>query len=205
MKNAFKILAVLTVLFSIYAFTTHNKPETIKVVIDAGHGGDDFGATHGNHSEKNIVSQISGKINALNKNTNVEIYFTRTNDSNLTLEKRTKIINEIHPDLFLSLHVNNNKKDTSYGIESFIAKESIYSEASLAFAEELTSKLSKATNLNLRSTQKAPFYILKNSNCPGLILELGFLSNENDRNYVTNEQNQEVIAKTILEFISQIK
>lgn len=205
MKNILKILAVLIAAFSVYAFTTDAKSKTIKVVIDAGHGGTDFGAIHKSHLEKDIVSQISSKINELNKNSDVEIYFTRTDDNMLTLEKRAAIINEIKPDLFLSLHVNNNKNDSTFGMESYVAKESLYSEESMAFAAELTSKLSKATNLNLRGIKKAPFYILKNTNCPGVVLELGFLSNENDRNYLTDNNNQEVIAKTILDFICQIK
>ncbi|MGH2667268.1 N-acetylmuramoyl-L-alanine amidase family protein [Flavobacterium sp.] len=205
MKNGFKILAVLLVIFSVYAFTTETKSKTIKIVIDAGHGGTDHGAVHKSHLEKDIVSQISSKINALNKNTDVEIYFTRTDDSMLTLEKRAEIINKIKPDLFLSLHVNNNKNDDTFGIESYVAKESLYSEESLAFAADLTSKLSKATSLNLRGIKKAPFYILKNTNCPGLVLELGFLSNESDRKYLTDNANQEVIAKTILDFICQIR
>ncbi|WP_300569081.1 N-acetylmuramoyl-L-alanine amidase [Flavobacterium sp.] len=205
MRNVFKILAVTVVAFSIYAFTTNEKPETIKIVIDAGHGGDDTGAKYGALSEKTIVSQISSKINELNKNTNVEIYFTRTDDSFLTLEKRAKIINDINPDFFLSLHVNSNKNNATLGIESYVAKESAHSEKSLTIANELLLKLSKATNLNSRETKKAPFYILRETNCPGLILELGYLSNENDRNYLTNENNQEIIAKTILEFVSEIK
>ena len=205
MKNAFKIAALLVLVFSIYAFTTNEKAEIIKVVIDAGHGGDDFGAVHKKHVEKNIVSQISSKINALNKNSNVKIYFTRTEDKKLSLEERAKIINDIKPDLFLSLHINNHKNDVLSGVESYVAKESLYSDESLVLAEELTSSLSKATNLSLRPTQKAPFYILKNTYCPGIIVELGFLSNENDRKYLTDGKYQEVIAKTIVDFISQIK
>lgn len=205
MKNIVKILAVAVVAFSVYAFTTDASSKTIKVVIDAGHGGTDLGAVHKSHLEKDIVSKISSKIQELNKNSDVEIYFTRTDDNMLTLEKRAAIINEIKPDLFLSLHVNDNKNDNTFGMESYVAKESLYSEESMAFAAELTSKLSKATNLNLRGIKKAPFYILKNTNCPGLVLELGFLSNEKDRNYITDNSNQEVIARTILDFICQIK
>jgi len=170
MKNVFKILAVSIVVFSIYAFNTNDKSETIKVVIDASHGGDDFGATHNAVMEKTIVSQISSKIKELHKDANVEIYFTRTEDSFLTLEKRVKMINDINPDLFLSLHVNNSKQNDAFGIESFVAKESAHREKSLAFADALTSNLSKATSLNFRGTKSATFYLLKNANCPGVLI-----------------------------------
>ena len=205
MKNIVKILAVAAVSFSVYAFTAAETKETITVVIDAGHGGTDFGAVHESHMEKDIVSQISNKIHTLNKNSDVIIYFTRTDDNLITLEKRTAMINDIKPDLFVSLHVNQHKNDGTFGMEGYVAKESLYSEESLAFASDLTSKLSKATNLNVRGIKKAPFYILKNTNCPGLVLELGFLSNEKDRNYLTDANNQEVIAKTILDFICQMR
>jgi N-acetylmuramoyl-L-alanine amidase len=47
--------------------------------------------------------------------------------------------------------------------------------------------------------------ILKKSECPTLVVELGFLSNEKDRNYVNTEKGQTEIAKTILQFVSEIK
>ena len=71
----------------------------INVVIDAGHGGTDFGATSSSASEKMIVKQITKKIKFLNKDKKVIVHLTRNVDKNLSLSDRAAIINTIKPDL----------------------------------------------------------------------------------------------------------
>ena len=140
MKNLFKIVAVSITLFSIYAFT-NTTSDTIKIVIDAGHGGHDNGATHDLLTEKLIVSQISSKINQMNKNSNIEIYFTRTTDEFMSFETRTNIINNINPDFVLSLHVNSNKNPEASGAEIYVGKKSLFREKSLLLAKGLSNNL----------------------------------------------------------------
>ena len=83
-----------------------NKNKTI--VIDAGHGGVDFGASKEGLSEKALTEIISNKIQNRNENEDVKIHFTRTNDSFLDLSERVRIVNYYQPDLAISLHFNLN-------------------------------------------------------------------------------------------------
>ena len=109
MKKAIPFFLTFATIVS-FAFVTTNsvKSKQINVVIDAGHGGSDFGATSSSGIEKQIVAQITDKIKFLNKNGNVTIHLTRIGDQFLSLNDRSAMINKIKPDLVLSLHVNQN-------------------------------------------------------------------------------------------------
>lgn len=207
MKNTTKLFLLLTAIVS-FAFVNPklSEPKQINLVIDAGHGGDDFGATYNSISEKLIVEQIANKIKVLNKNENVVIHFTRSSDESITLQERTQIINTIKPDLVLSLHVNSNKNKEKSGVEFFVAnKEVAIYEKSNDLAVKLSSEFAKNNSLTIGEIKNAPFYILKNATTPTVLVELGYLSNENDKKYLTNNKEQDKIAENILNFVSSIK
>ena len=123
MKSTTKLFLFFTAILS-FAFVNPKLSESkqINVVIDAGHGGYDFGAISNTVNEKQIVEQIAKKIKALNKNENVVIHFTRNSDELVTLQERTQIINTIKPDLVLSLHVNSNKNTRKIGSGIFCSQ-----------------------------------------------------------------------------------
>jgi len=201
MKNLLK-LSVLAFTFALFAFVPKN--EKIKVVIDASHGGDDFGANFYGHKEKDISLSISKEIQKLNTNENLEIYFTREEDKLVSLKERVDFIKSINPDLVISLHTNANKNTTSSGVECFVTKDEKLFEKSNVLAEKLLFEFTEKMNLKSRGTNKAPFFLLKKSEVPAIIIELGFLSNSSDKEYLTNQDKQKEIARTILNFVSKI-
>ncbi len=203
MKNSVKILLV-AVTFVCLSFVNFEKKQ-INVVIDAGHGGTDFGATVSEVKEKEIVSAISKKIQLLNSDADVKIHFTRTEDNTLTLQERVDIMNEIKPDLFISLHINSNKNVTANGYEVYVSDTSIASEKSKQLAEKFVNTFSKNTKLRYRGIKTAPFFVLKKAEYPAILLDLGFLSNEVDKDYITSENGQTEIAQNILNFVSDLK
>lgn len=206
MKNTTKLFLLLTAIIS-FAFANPNPSEVkqINVVIDASHGGYDTGATSKDASEKIIVAQITNKIKSLNKNKNIVLHFTRNSDAFLSLKERTDIINNIKPDLVLSLHVNSNKNKDKSGVELFVSKDSQSYEKSNEIANSLNEKLVKNHNFKVSEIKNAPFFILKKSNAPAIVLELGYLSNDGDKKYLTDENQQIKIAESILEFVSDLK
>jgi N-acetylmuramoyl-L-alanine amidase len=205
MKNTTKLFLALTAMVS-FAFITPTKtePKQINVVIDAGHGGEDTGTTSDFATEKQIVEQITHKIYALNKNKNIVIHLTRSADRFVSLEERATAINAIKPDLVLSLHVNSSKNKLLSGMELYVAKESNTAEASLSIAGKLFDKFLNA-DLKVSEIKRAPFFILKKSEVPAVIIELGYLSNENDKKHLTDDKEQNRMAETILAFISELK
>jgi len=155
-------------------------------------------------TEKNLIVEITKKIKAMYSESNVSILFTRKDDEFIDLKDRTDFINNNKADLVISLHINSNNNTEASGFEIFISEKPDLSDKTKILAEKLTSKLS-TTPLKNRGVKIAPFKILKNSDCPSMIVELGFISNENDRKFIASEKGQTKIAKTILEFISDIK
>lgn len=177
----------------------------IHVVIDAGHGGIDFGATSITSTEKQIVEQISKKIKFLNKNENVTIHFTRNDDQFVSLSDRADFINKIKPNLVLSLHVNQSRNEVKSGMEFYVANESLVNDQSIEIANELRTKFLQRNAVAPSEIKKAPFLILKKSVSPAVLIELGYLSNSSDRAYLTDDKKQDQIATTILSFVADLK
>jgi N-acetylmuramoyl-L-alanine amidase len=188
-----------------YNLYVNEKKEKKIIVIDAGHGGTDLGASIDGLTEKSLSEIISDKIQNMNDNGDVKIHFTRTNDSFIDLIERARIVNSYQPDLAISLHFNFNKNIEANGFEIYVSDNSTTSERSRELANQLARLISNTTPLKNRGIKIAPYMILKKSEYPTMVLELGFISNENDRKFITSEKGQTEIAKTILKFISEIK
>lgn len=206
MKNTFKFILACTVLacFAFMKPNSNDPKKTINVVIDAGHGGHDDGAKFEGFSEKEIVASFAQKIKANNTDKNVIIHLTRTEDNFISLQDRAKFINELKPDLVLSLHVNGNENTDASGVEFYISPKSSTYENAKKIAENLNSRFVNNHGLKSRGVKDANFTLLRDTQYPSITVELGFLSNENDRNYLTDNNQQEKIAETILELISTL-
>lgn len=162
------------------------------VVIDAGHGGVDHGVSREGILEKDVVWKIAQKIKNQNPNENLEIIFTREGDTYPSLADRTSFINKVKPDLVVSLHVNSVYSNSDRkGVEVYVQEN----EVSRKLGEQLSQKFD-----NARVAQHN-LYILKNSQAPALLLEVGFMSNADDREYISSEKGQTEIANRILDFL----
>lgn len=199
MKTKIKILVILSaVVFGLFAFKSLEAKKII--VIDASHGGDDFGATLNGLQEKTIVETIAKKIKAQNKNENLEIVLLREGDHFMELSERVSIINNLNPSLVISLHINTSENFSKNGVHAFVYSKSKFYNESKTNAEILVDKVA-GDYFSKSEVKDASFYILKNSNCPAMTLEVGYLSNVNDRNYITSEKGQNEIAEKILEAV----
>lgn len=98
-----------------------NKKEMV-VVIDPGHGGQSLGARGSFSLEKDIVLKVAKKLGVLviKRHPDVELVYTRTTDTIISLEDRGTIANKVGADLFISIHANSNLKKTPYGTETYV-------------------------------------------------------------------------------------
>ncbi len=199
MKTSFKFLAAFAVLFSLAFTTPEFDNDPFIVVIDAGHGGKDQGASYGTFTEKEIVANISGKIKKYTTDKEVILHFVRKQDEFLGLNERVNSINKLNPDLVLSLHLNYEKTGKAYGMEFFANEKANYE------AVKLEHKFTAEKGYKSRGIKDAPFYILKKVDAPVINFQLGFLSNESDRAYLTDEDKQDEIAKGIVEYINELR
>ena len=200
LKRTFKSVIALALFAAIFTLSSFkdSKPQLV-VVIDAGHGGHDSGSL----IEKDVVLQISNKLLRYSDK-KIKIIETRNSDKYLSLSERVDFINQQKPDLVISLHSNFSPDAELNGVEAFYFDKNDHHEKSYEF-----SKILLENQLNQFSdhgkVKIAGFYILKNVECPGVVLELGFISNEKDKAILTNDNHQETIAKSLHESLLKIR
>lgn len=204
MKNKFLVVIVFAAaLFMTASFKS--KIDKKIVIIDAGHGGSDFGAQNCGFSEKTIVENIASKIKLFNENsTDIEIILLRPADVNISLQDRIASINSINPALLISLHVNISKNSEQNGINAFVSPNNKSYQKSVASANSLLSMIA-TKNLSTGKVQDANFMVLRKTYCPAVLLEIGYLSNDNDFSYISNQNGQKEIAEKIYDFLKTIK
>lgn len=183
--KALKLFGFSLIAASFLSFTPINKK---LIVLDAGHGGNDFGAQRENVLEKDIVLNIAHEIENFNKNNDeYEIVMTRNSDEYITLSGRTEKINELHPAAVISLHMNSSSKP-----ESERSGHEIYTQAT-----EESKNLAKVISGTLGdcSITEKNLHILRESKSPAVLVELGFMNNTKDRNYLSSKEGQKEIAQ----------
>ena len=204
MRKATGLFVALAAIASVAFITPKHEAKTINVVIDAGHGGKDFGMTQGDFTEKQLVRDLTQRIKILNQDQNIVLHFTRTGDTFVALEDRIAFINQVKPDLVLSLHVNGSKNIETSGVECYIPASGFSnSEKSRTIAANLQAEF-EGQNLKSNGIKEASFLILKKSEAPAVTLELGYLSNAGDRQYLTDQKRRDSLAKAILKVVSQL-
>lgn len=191
MKNILKLLPLGILVLSL-AFTSGNKKT---VIIDVAHGGKDFGNQTEGVLEKQIVLDIARKIIDMNEDPNLEIILTRNADEAMTLQDRVKLVNSRNADLLISLHLNAANSEDRSGVELFVSENNLMKEQSAEWAQTL--KSSFETDFEVAEVKKANFLILKGTNCPAALIEMGFMTNPSDRALLQSESGQEKIAKII--------
>lgn len=191
-----KGLKLLTLSLLSTAFLSFTPISKKYIVIDAGHGGNDMGATYDGIMEKKITLNIASKIKEINNSQNkYEVVLTRNSDTSQSLSERTSMINKLNPEMVISLHMNRSphRESTRKGHEIFIQN----SDASKALAEKISKKLG---NCNI---EEKNLHILRESKAPAVLVELGFLNNTEDRKYLTSEAGQKEVAQKFVEIINE--
>ncbi len=171
------------------------------VVIDAGHGGQDHGARGVDGSiEKFVALEVAKKIKAMNANNSIRIVLTRDNDVYQTVAEKAQLANEQNPDLFISLHCNTAASTAPKGIELLIASKEKAKDyqANYKLANYMASSLEGLNQLRGIHANTKPVWILQEVNCPSLLIETGFMSNESDMAKLKDPAYQQKMAGAIL-------
>lgn len=137
MKFTLKIKHLVLILSLVFVATASAQTNSkFKVVLDAGHGAKDFGAVYNGCVEKNINLGIVLKIGKiLEADPNVQVIYTRNDDTFIELVERANIANRANANFFVSIHCNANVKPGPFGSETFVMGLS-KSASSLAIAKK---------------------------------------------------------------------
>lgn len=165
---------------------------TKKVFIDPGHGGIDSGAVGvDNLLEKDINLSVAKKVEFLLKTQNLEIKLSRTSDTEVSLDERTKAANSWDAYCYVSIHCNAYNESTK-GVETFS-----YSTATNDFAKYVHDEIitSGAYTVN-RGLKTANFYVLKYTTMRACLIEMAFIDNVDDSKILVQKQDDLALAIT---------
>ncbi|MBU4252047.1 MAG: N-acetylmuramoyl-L-alanine amidase [Candidatus Omnitrophica bacterium] len=213
-----------------------------KVVIDAGHGGNDPGAIGKNGlKEKDVNLDIAKRLSSLLRAEGVQTVLTRSTDKFIPLSTRVNIANKSGAALFISIHSNANRSRSLSGFEVYYVASSvsdskravltarstalnlkdanfasnsqdlktivwdmIYTNSraeSIELSHSLCKVMNSSIDANILGVKNARFQVLKGITMPGILIEVGFVSNLNEERLLKTAGYREKLAVGILEGI----
>lgn len=204
------ICIVLGVSFKVFAaeddFENRNEDGLQRVIlIDPGHGGGDGGATSKNGTiEKELNLKIALKLKSELETKGYKVYMTRENDEALSKKKRDDLYlrckkkKEVKSDIFISIHQNKFGKVNCKGAQLWHASNSKSKELAKYLQEAIKENVQK-DNERVAKDAKQAFFILKDGNKEAnVIVECGFISNEEDEKNLKDEEYQKKLTKAIV-------
>lgn len=167
------------------------------IIIDPGHGGKDPGTVKESTTEKAIVLKVASLVKQKLEANGAKVVMTRTGDTYPTLEDRVSITDKNYGEIFVSIHVNAAGASAK-GTETFysVSTGDMYQE-DVDLATFINNQIVKNASMYNRGVKKADYYVTRNMIIPSVLVELGFLSNDEDRAKLVNNKYVEIFAQSI--------
>lgn len=172
----------------------------IVLVVDAGHGGNDLGTTLGELREKDLNLKVSKRIGELAPEYNVEVHMTRDMDASVSLADRVKISDKLHPDYFISIHVNNAKgSEANKGtFEIAVNNKNSAAEESKQLAYAIYHNILRpGWEQGTTATEKS-LYVLRDNTAPAILIELGDIKNKTQMAQLNDNTKLDELCDAIL-------
>ena len=167
----------------------------VKIGIDPGHGGNDPGAIAANGLQETEVNlAVALRLEKLLRNSGYSVFMSRNDDRAISLVERAAYFNREQVDLVISLHVNSADTATAEYICTFLLAPG--GEAEL-IARSIQSQLVEITGWPDGGVRTANFYILRATKAPAVLVEMGFISNEDTASLLATESIQYSLAWAI--------
>lgn len=167
-----------------------------KIVIDPGHGGEDKGNEVNGILEKDVNLIISKYIKEMLEKRDANVILTRDTDKDVPLSERVRIINNVRPDFYISIHQNSFFLKGVNGVEAYCFSENDYDSKYLG--DLICGSISKEVGTVKRGVRFGNYYILREAKVNGVIVECLYMSGDRDSMKYNNE-NYLIIAKCVYE------
>ena len=189
------------------------------ITIDPGHGGRDQGAAGRLLHEKVATLLLSMRVARLLRNCRYQVHLTRSGDSYVALPERCRLQRRHKSDLFVSIHVNAAERRDLHGIEVFaltpagaastsggkpshkVFDGNLHDANNLLLAYSIQRALLRRTGAFDRGVKRARFAVLRDIAAPGVLVEIGFISNPREERLLLDPVYRERIARGIAEGI----
>ena len=192
-----------------------------RIVIDPGHGGKDVGkiCNRTEYTEKSATLDTAFRLKSLLEKRGFEVILTRKEDVFINLDDRAAMANRVKADLFISVHYNSSRPGdtTSSGIETYCltpkgqlstnkakAKADVTAEPgnrmdyfNVQLAWSVQRQLINNTGAEDRGVRRARFAVLRPLNCPGILIEGGFMSSKEEGAKIAKPAYRQKLAEAI--------
>ncbi|MEE1032085.1 MAG: N-acetylmuramoyl-L-alanine amidase [Ruminococcus sp.] len=172
-----------------------------KIVIDAGHGGEDPGAVYQGRQEKDDNLQLALAVGNILKEHGLDVIYTRTTDIYQTPFEKAQIANHAGADFFVSIHRNSSPQPNQYnGVETLVYDKS---GIKLEMAENINEALEEVGFKNLGVKARPGLVVLRRTRMPAVLVEVGFINSDVDNQLLDEkfDETAQAIADGILETI----
>ena len=190
------------------------------ITVDMGHGGNDPGAIGAISKEKMITLKVGRKVAEILRAYGFTVHCTRNSDVQIPLNSVAQLQKKHKSDLFVSIHVNSAKNKTISGLETFCLTPAGAASsnggkvswtahpgnrqdaANMLLAWNIHRQLLSRTGAVDRGVKRARFAVLKDITVPGVLVEIGFISNRAEERKLNDPKYIEKIARGIAEGIA---
>lgn len=178
------------------------------IVVDAGHGGIDPGANRPGVLEKDINLSIALLVKDSLRKQGAKVIMTRDTDEELSelcdnekvrdryhrdLNARLEMVEESDADLFVSIHANASSKSRSRGVECYYYAKSAEGKR---LAESVNEQLRVITG-KPHEVESGPFFVLRRNKVPAVLIEVGYITNPDERTLLQSPEYQQSLAEAI--------
>ncbi|MGI9952568.1 N-acetylmuramoyl-L-alanine amidase [Moorellaceae bacterium AZ2] len=168
---------------------------TKRIGLDPGHGGADPGGVGVNGLlEKEVTLAVGLLLGDLLQRTGTEVVFSRKEDLNVSLAERAALFNRAGVDLVVSLHVNSSENPQAAYVSAYILGFGGRAEKA---AEIIQDELVRALKWPDGGVRQADFYILRETEAPAVLVEMGFLSNPQEAEALKKQEVRQALARAL--------
>ncbi|MCM1273169.1 MAG: N-acetylmuramoyl-L-alanine amidase [Clostridium sp.] len=173
----------------------------VKIMIDAGHGGFDGGASYNGRKEKDDVLNLALAVGDILKSQGYDVVYTRTTDVYDSPVQKARIGNESGADYFVSIHRNSSPTPNQYnGVQTLIYDDSGIKKT---MAENVNKRLEEVGYRNINVDIRPNLAVLRRTSMPAILVEAGFINSDTDNALFDSkfEETAQAIADGINETI----
>lgn len=172
------------------------------IVLDAGHGGKDVGAVNGSTTEKAIVLKVTTLVKEKLAADGAIVQMTRMDDTYPSLDDRIQFAKSKYGEMFVSIHVNSAENKSASGTETYYSVSSNVNEKEdQVLATNINNLIVKNANMRDRGVKRADFKVIKGVTFPAVLVELGFIKNDQDHAKLVDDKYVEIFANSIYQGI----
>lgn len=192
------------------AYPVDEPQKIVTVVIDAGHGGRDGGASTDDDGtlEKDLNLAVAKKLSALMKTAGVNVVMTRNDDIELAdpasshkklddLNARIAIANEKEDSIFVSIHMNKFPVAKYSGLQVYYSGNDEGSQTLAGIIQGAAASFLNENNARKTKSAGDSIYILHHLRIPAVLVECGFLSNYEEKEMLKTDEYQTKLAMTL--------